>query len=103
MRVTVDTAPQTLVRFERWVVERGQAYLGAPAAELPRVLSGIGGGAAWVPALRELVAVGDGRLVTVLVVRGEQRRPLVATAVAVARAALATAGASGRDGRASSM
>lgn len=108
VRVTVDTAPQAQVRFGRWVDERGQAYLGAPRAELPQVLAGIGDGAAWVPAARELVAVGNGRLVTVLVVRGERRRPLRATAVAVARAALAaravaaTAGASVRGGRASS-
>lgn len=88
VRVTVDTAPQTAVRFERWVVERGQAYLGAPRAELPDVLSGIGDGAAWVAAVRELVAVGNGRLVTVLVVRGAPGRPPRATAVAVARAAL---------------
>lgn len=102
VRVTVDTAPQALTRFERWVVERGQAYLGAPQAELPHVLEGIGEGAAWVPAARELVAVGNGRLVTVLVRRGEPSRPLRATAVKVARAALATGGASDRDGRASS-
>ncbi len=101
VRVTVDTAPQAQARFGRWVDERGQAYLGAPRAELPDVLSGIGDGAAWVPAARELVAVGRERLVTVLVLREQADRPSRATAVAVARAALATAGASDRGGRAS--
>lgn len=120
VRVTVDTAPQTQVRFGRWVDERGQAYLGAPRAELPQLLSGIGDGAAWVPAARELVAVGNGRLVTVLAERAARGRSPQATVVAVARAALAshdgptasaaptahvapvTAGASDRGGRASS-
>lgn len=89
VRVTVDTAPQAAVRWGRWVDERGQAYLGAPRAELPEVLAGIGGGAAWVPAARELVATGRGRLVTVVVLRAEPRQDARATAEAVARAALA--------------
>lgn len=89
VRVTVDTAPQAAVRWARWVEERGQAYLGAPRAELPDVLEGIGDGAAWVPAARELVATGRGWLVTVVVLRAGQGRRAQATAVAVARAALA--------------
>jgi len=89
VRVTVDTAPQARVRWGRWVDERGQAYLGAPRSELPEVLEGIGEGAAWVPAARELVATGRGRLVTVLVLRGAAGRRARTTAVTVARAALA--------------
>lgn len=89
VRVTVDTAPQAAVRWARWVDERGQAYLGAPRAELPEVLEGIGDGAAWVPAAQELVATGRGRLLTVVVLRAPPREDGRATAVAVARAALA--------------
>lgn len=89
VRVTVDTAPQAAVRWGRWVDERGQAYLGAPRAELPEVLEGVGDGAAWVPAARELVATGRGRLVTVVVLHAAPGRGGRATAVTVARAALA--------------
>lgn len=89
VRVTVDTAPQAAVRWARWADERGQAYLGAPRAELPEVLAGIGGGAAWVPSARELVATGRGRLVTVVVLRAAPREDARATAEALARAALA--------------
>jgi hypothetical protein len=88
VRVTVDTAPQALTRFERWVVERGQAYLGAPRVELPQVLQGIGDGATWVPAARELRAVADERLVTVAVLHAAPGTSARATALISARAAL---------------
>lgn len=49
----------------------------------------VGDGAAWVPAARELVATGRGRLVTVVVLRAVPRANGRATAVTAARAALA--------------
>lgn len=85
VRVTVDSAPQALTRFSRGVVERGQAHLGDAQAELPVEVSGIGVGAAWVAAARELSATDGRRLVTVTVVMGSHPR---ATAAAVARAVL---------------
>jgi len=88
VRVTVDTAPQASTRFERWVVERGQAYLGAPRAQLPQVLSGIGDGAAWVPAAHELRTTAHDRLVTVVVAHAAHGTSARATAIGFARAAL---------------
>lgn len=88
VRVTVDSAPQALFRFSRAVVESGQAHLGDPPAELPEVLSGIGSGAAWTAARRELLATDGRRLVTVDVARPRADARARATAVTVARAAL---------------
>ncbi|MDW5596373.1 hypothetical protein VSS74_18650 [Conexibacter stalactiti] len=85
VRVTVDSAPQALTRFSRGVVERAQAHLGDRRAELPVEIGGVGVGAAWVAAPRELSATDGRRLVTVTVVTGSQPR---ATATAVARAVL---------------
>jgi hypothetical protein len=88
LRVTLDTAPQAQARFERAVVERGQAYLGAPRARLPQELSGIGDGAAWIAAERELLATAHGSLVTVTVLHPAHSASLRAMATAAARAAL---------------
>lgn len=88
LRVSVDRAPQAQFRFSRAVVESGQAHLGDPPAELPQVLSGIGSGAAWTAARRELQATDGRRLVTVTVARPRGAAQARATAVAVARAAL---------------
>ncbi|MDO8185395.1 hypothetical protein Q5424_21245 [Conexibacter sp. JD483] len=87
-RVRVDSAPQAQFRFSRAVVESGQAHLGDPPSELPQVLDGIGAGAAWTAAGRELLATDGRRLVTVTVVRPRADAPARATAVTVARAAL---------------
>ncbi|HST41839.1 MAG TPA: hypothetical protein VLK58_20130 [Conexibacter sp.] len=88
VRVTIDSAPQALTRFSRTVVERGQAHLGDPRAELPVEIGGIGVGAAWVAAARELSATDGRRLVTVTVVTPQAGARPRATAAAVARAAL---------------
>jgi hypothetical protein len=88
LRMTLDTAPQARTRFERAVVERGQAYLGAPRARLPQELSRVGDGAAWIAAERELLATAHGRLVTVTVLRPAHSTSLRAMATAAARAAL---------------
>jgi hypothetical protein len=88
LSVTVDTAPQALRRFGRWVVEHAQANLGAPRTHLPQLLQRIGDGAAWVPATRELRATANGRLVIVVVRRPAPGLSARATAVAPTRAAL---------------
>jgi hypothetical protein len=88
VRVTVDTAPQAQFRFVRWDVERRQAFVAAPPAQRPRILPGIGDGAAWVPAERELRATAKGRLVTVVVARAAPGTSARATALAPARAVL---------------
>lgn len=88
VRVTVDSAPQALTRFSRNVVERAQAHLGDRRAELPVEVGGIGVGAAWVAAPRELTATDGRRLVTVTVVEAAAGAPPRMTAAAVARAAL---------------
>jgi hypothetical protein len=87
-RVRVDHAPQAQFRFSRAVVEGGQAHLGDPPAELPQVLEGIGAGAAWTAARRELLATDGRRLVTVTVQRPRSGEAARTTAVAIARAAL---------------
>ena len=86
--MTVDTAPQAWVRWQRAQVERTQTT--AEWAHLPdqqpRPVSGVGGGAFWVRGSRELVASDGQRLVTVRVLRPV--RGARAGAIRVARAAL---------------
>lgn len=91
VRVTRDTAPQAAWRFSRTVVEQGQAHLGEDRRELPQQVDGIGEGAAWTPAPRELLATDGRTLVTVTVVAPGSggARAARAAAVSVARAALA--------------
>ncbi|HEY4278945.1 MAG TPA: hypothetical protein VGM91_12025 [Conexibacter sp.] len=85
LRVTLDSAPQAAFRFERAVVEAGQAHLGRARAQLPQQVLGIGRGAAWLPAQRELLATDDRRLVTVYVL-SQPPHPAADRAVAVAAA-----------------
>jgi hypothetical protein len=71
--VMMDNLPQVQFRFSRAVVERGQnAVWGHDARKAPRMLDGIGGGADWFPADRQLLAIGRRMLITISVVRGPQ-------------------------------
>jgi hypothetical protein len=65
VRVTIDRAPQAAARFSRTVVERGQVYDASDPRERPLQLDGVGVGADWIPAPRELLATASDRLVTV--------------------------------------
>jgi hypothetical protein len=70
VRVRVDGNPQAAVRFDRAVVERDQNALWSHRrGKAPRLLGGIGQGADWFPADRELLATDGRRLVTVTVLR----------------------------------
>lgn len=87
--VTLDTAPQASRRFSRTVVEQAQAHLGDDRGELPVEVAGIGEGAAWTAAARQLMATDGRRLVTVAVAApSAPPRAALATAATVARAAL---------------
>jgi hypothetical protein len=89
LRVTVDSAPQAAFRFDRAVVEGGQAHLGRARDELPQQVAAVGRGADWLPAQRELLATDDRRLVTVDVLSAPPRpRADRAAAVDAARALL---------------
>jgi hypothetical protein len=90
MRVTVDTMPQAWFRWTRAQVERIQTaaeWANVPSQQ-PRDVSGVGGGAFWVSAPRELVASDGKRLVTVRVIRPKAAAQARRAAIAVARAGL---------------
>jgi hypothetical protein len=89
--VAIDANPQALVRFDRAVVERGQNAVWAHRhAQMPRLLNGIGMGADWFPADRELLTTDGRRLISVKLVRTALReRARQRLARAVARATLA--------------
>jgi hypothetical protein len=92
--VMVDDLPQVRFRFDRAVVERGQnAIWGHDTRKAPRMLQGIGGGADWFPADRQLLAVGRRMLITVSVVRAP--RAGLSLSKRVARATIASRAAPG--------
>jgi hypothetical protein len=69
--VTVDSNPQAAFRFDRAVVERDQNALWShDRSRAPRLLTGIGQGADWFPADRELLATDGRRLISVKLVHG---------------------------------
>jgi hypothetical protein len=85
--VTVDTAPQAWVRWQRALVERTQTtreWADIPAQQA-RPVAGVGDGAFWVRATRELVASDGRELLTVRVLKAAHPR---AAAIRVARAGL---------------
>ncbi|HEY6891593.1 MAG TPA: hypothetical protein VI300_27560 [Solirubrobacter sp.] len=89
-RVIVDTAPQALVRFQRAQVERTQTtreWANIPAQQ-PIMVTGVGQGAFWVRAPRELVTTDGRRLVTVRVIRPRAATTARRAAIGVAQAAL---------------
>ena len=70
-RVTLDDLPQAWFRYDRAQIERWQNTEGwahHPAQE-PRLVHGVGAGAFWVQATRELVASDGRRIVTVRVLK----------------------------------
>jgi hypothetical protein len=86
-RVTVDTAPQAWVRWQRAQIERTQTtreWANIPAQQ-PRPVPGVGGGAFWVRATRELVTSDGRELLTVRVLQAPDPRT---AAIRVARAGL---------------
>jgi hypothetical protein len=89
-RVTVDTAPQAWLRWERAQVERQQTaseWSDTPSQK-PRDVAGVGGGAFWVRAPRELVTSDGRRLLTVRVLQPAAAQPARRAAIGVARAGL---------------
>jgi hypothetical protein len=90
VRVTVDTMPQAWFRWMRAQVERIQtaAEWAHVPSQQPRDVRGVGGGAFWVSAPRELVASDGKRLVTVRVVRPKAAAKARRAAIAVAKAGL---------------
>jgi hypothetical protein len=89
-RVTVDTLPQAWVRWQRAQVERTQTaseWSHTPAQQ-PRDVRGVGGGAFWVRAPRELAASDGRRLITVRVLRPAATADARHAAIRVARAGL---------------
>ena len=89
-RVVVDTAPQALVRWQRAQVERTQTtreWANIPAQQ-PVMVNGVGQGAFWVRAPRELVSTDGRRLVTVRVLRPRAATAARRAAIRVAQAAL---------------
>jgi hypothetical protein len=89
-KVTVDTAPQAWWRWQRAQVERLQttAEWARTPAQQPRNVPGVGGGAFWVRAPRELVTSDGKRLLTVRVLRPRQATAARRAAIKVARAGL---------------
>jgi hypothetical protein len=90
------------VRFSRAVVERDQNALWShDKTHAPRLLQGIGQGADWFPADRELLATDGRRLLSVSLLHAElPSRRALALAKVVARRTLARLGASAdRQGR----
>lgn len=89
-RVTVDSAPQAWFRWQRAQVERLQttAEWARTPAQQPRDVPGVGGGAFWVRAPRELVTSDGKRLLTVRVLRPRQATAARRAAIRVARAGL---------------
>ena len=68
--VRVDTNPQAALRFSRAVVERDQnAVWASRRHQAPRLVPGIGQGADWFPAEREMLTTDGRKLVSVVVVR----------------------------------
>jgi hypothetical protein len=95
LEVMVDNNPQVPFRFMRAVVERGQnAVWGHDDSKAPVLLHGIGGGADWFPADKQLLAVGRKLLITVSVVRPEHGG--LALSKQVARATIASSAVPGR-------
>jgi hypothetical protein len=89
-RVTVDTAPQAWLRWERAQVERQQnasEWSNTPSQK-PRDVAGVGGGAFWVRAPRELVTSDGRQLLTVRVLRPAAPQRARRAAIGVARAGL---------------
>jgi hypothetical protein len=84
-RVTVDTMPQPWFRWDRAFEERTQtaSEWSSHPAQQARVVPGVGGGAFWIRATRELVT-SDGRRIVTVRVRRARGRALPA-AIAVAR------------------
>jgi hypothetical protein len=92
VRVTVDTAPQAWVRWQRAQVERTQTaveWANIPS-QRPRNVTGVGMGAFWVQAPRELVASDGRELLTVRVLAPSGAAAARQTAIRVARAGLRT-------------
>jgi hypothetical protein len=91
--VHVDANPQAEVRFQRAVVERDQnAVWSSAPGRAPRLLQGIGRGADWFPADRELLTTDGRRLISVKLVRAPASgRARLRLARAVAGATLAAA------------
>jgi hypothetical protein len=89
-RVTVDAAPQAWLRWQRAQIERLQttAEWAHTPAQQPRDVPGVGGGAFWVRAPRELVTSDGKLLLTVRVVRPRQATAARRAAIKVARAGL---------------
>jgi hypothetical protein len=90
LRVLVDTNPQAAVRFDRAVVERAQVAVWSGHHErAPRLLHGIGQGADWFPADRQILATDGRKLVSVTLVRSSLAgRHALRLAMAAARATL---------------
>jgi hypothetical protein len=89
-RVTVDSLPQAWLRWERAQVERIQTaseWANTPS-QRARDVPGVGGGAFWVQAPRELIASDGQRLLTVRVLRPAAAAKARRAAIRVARAGL---------------
>jgi hypothetical protein len=84
-RVTVDTLPQAWFRWSRGFEERTQtaSEWSKNPAQQARVVPGVGGGAFWIRATRELVTSDGQRIVTVRVLHARGRG--LPAAIAVAR------------------
>lgn len=83
VRVTVDTNPQAYRRWGNSLVERTQTSVewAQHPAQRPRMIDGLGLGAYWVRAGRQLFATDGSRLVTVAVVTKPRGGP-AASAIA---------------------
>jgi hypothetical protein len=90
VRALVDTNPQAAVRFDRAVVERAQVAVWSGHHErAPRLLHGIGQGADWFPADREILATDGRKFVSITLVRSSlPARNALRLAMAAARATL---------------
>lgn len=71
VRVRIDTLPQAERRWSDGEVELGQNTAGWAQRpdERPRQVDGVGVGAYWIPAARQLLGTDGPRLITVTVVR----------------------------------
>jgi hypothetical protein len=90
VRVSLDDNPQAWYRFKRAEVERFQATTADAhaRAQQPVIVEGVGAGAFWVRATRELVASDGRRLLTVQVARPAALAAARRTAVRIAPAGL---------------
>jgi hypothetical protein len=89
-RVTVDTAPQAWIRWQRGQVERIQTaseWAHTPEQKA-RDVPGVGGGAFWIRGPRELVTSDGKQLLTVRVERPHRDKVARRAAIKVARAGL---------------